>query len=225
MHQKCARLQLPSNRSPPSCLTPHGCAENAKGIKLLEFVLVATSKCPSREKTLKGWSLVLGYLLQLLWRLQGWRAPNWGQLSFPCQWSQNATFSHPMNKRLEGNRPAPYRNRGQASCIPAREPILWLYPPPHSSVLFAEAGRTHSGSNPAPKEVWPSRGRPAKRLNHSYTPVEVTGRAACEAHQSFSSMLFVFSLLIVNDHEMLAGCQPGHPFSLFLAFRDPNTLG
>lgn len=41
----------------------------------------------------------------------------------------------------------------------------------------------------------------------------------------FRCKLFVFSLLIVNDHEKLVGGQLGHPFSLFLAFRDPNTLG
>lgn len=75
-----------------------------------------------------------------------------------------------------------------------------------------------SGSTPAPKEGWPSRGRPAERLNRSHSPVEVTGRAVCEARTCFGSKLFVFSLLIVNDHEMLGAGQPGHPFPHFLAF-------
>lgn len=49
IHQKCAGFQLPSNRSP----NPSFCAENSKEVKLLEFVLVATSECPPGEKTLK----------------------------------------------------------------------------------------------------------------------------------------------------------------------------
>lgn len=36
-------------------------------------------------------------------------------------------------------------------------------------------------------------------------------------HTSFSSELFVFSLLIDNDHEKLVGGQSEHPFSLLLS--------
>jgi len=54
MHQKCAGLQLPSDKSPPSCPTPHSGAEHATGIELLEFVLVAAAEFPSGEKELKG---------------------------------------------------------------------------------------------------------------------------------------------------------------------------
>lgn len=62
MHQKCAGLQLSSNGSPPSCPAPHGGAENAKGIKLLEFCIGGCLKMPLQGKNTEGLKFVLGIL-------------------------------------------------------------------------------------------------------------------------------------------------------------------
>lgn len=54
-------------------------ADNAKGMELLEFVLVVTSKCLSGGKKAERLKFLGGYLLQLLKHMwQGLQASKWG---------------------------------------------------------------------------------------------------------------------------------------------------
>lgn len=192
---------------------PHGCAENAKGIKLLGFVLVVTSKCLSGGKSAEIWRF-LGILPTATVKVA--RLATGGHFPSPAdgpkiphshtQWIKGwmEDFKLPAETMLK--HPVFLQRNKSSGCI--YQPIL--------QCCLQRRERCTQAAALLQRRA----GRAGVDWSNSWIALILQRRWQGELpvrHTSFSSELFVFSLLIVNDHEKLVGGQPGHPFSLLLS--------